>query len=115
MNKQEAIEYWQLVYENNENYCDENWDADEKQAHQRWCEALRTVLDLLEEQREWIPVSERLPEYDNDVLATDGENIYVAYYWNKYWNSNDDRCCLELPVKAWMPLPEPYKEEVEHE
>jgi hypothetical protein len=66
-----------------------------------------------EKESNWIPVSERLPEYDNDVLATDGENIYVAYYWNKYWNSNDDRCCLELPVKAWMPLPKPYEEKTE--
>lgn len=112
MNKQKAVEYWQLVYENNENYCDENWDADEKQAHQRWCEALKTVLDLLEEQREWIPISERLPSvFQKAVVCNIHGEMMIGEYTKFGWMFP---CYFEKPI-AWMPLPEPYGEEVGHE
>jgi hypothetical protein len=76
---------------------------------------------------EWIPVSERLPELDDDgcstfvlvsfsnftlpcigqLRKTDGEN---------HWYEGDDEKALDsfgLHVNAWMPLPEPYKAESE--
>ena len=75
----------------------------------------RLVLDLLE-QTEWIPVSERLPEEETDVLicnrngdialsrgsySTEVENDFIWY--TSGWRFGK--------VIAWMPLPEPYKGE----
>ena len=57
---------------------------------------------------EWIPVSERLPEEDTRYLVTtSGTNndiIDIAYYTEGIWHKASR-------IKAWMPLPEPYKEE----
>lgn len=55
----------------------------------------------------WIPVTERLPEIDEECLVTIKGNYkpymsidqYFAYGWDDY---GDD-------VVAWMPLPEPWK------
>lgn len=56
----------------------------------------------------WIPVSERLPEKEKeryliDYMYEDEEHITVSFY-DKYgfWSSPE--------VRAWQPLPEPYKE-----
>lgn len=56
----------------------------------------------------WIPITERLPEYDEMVLVTVvlltgrftmTDTYSVRYRKFLYWQS-----C----VTAWMPLPEPY-------
>ena len=60
------------------------------------------MSDLINQQR-WIPVGERLPEIAGWYLTTgkDGE-VYIDYWdWYRFRAS----------VIAWMPLPEPYKEE----
>ncbi len=65
--------------------------------------------------REWIPVSERLPEDDSDVLAylRIGEEgrIYPANYAKGMWFD----CIFNTPATDttthWMPLPELPKEE----
>lgn len=70
----------------------------------------------------WIPVSEKLPEEGQDVLAQfvvrivsannevrEAVYIHVLYYENGAWQS-----FAGVPngkVEAWQPLPEPYKEE----
>jgi len=70
----------------------------------------RLVLDLLE-QTEWIPVSERLPNFNDIVLAsTDSDYdelrvILTVYSAEEFWFNGK--------IKAWMPLPEPYKAESE--
>ena len=65
----------------------------------------------------WIPVSERLPERDVDVLAY-CKNVcfeYQCILWiDEYsvkWAGFDGRCSDK--VLPWMPLPEPYKAESE--
>ena len=71
----------------------------------------------------WIPVTERLPETDDEVLTTyivngDRENRYVetsSYYFDGfsgYWSSPWDEYRIagtRIEVIAWMPLPEAFK------
>lgn len=55
-----------------------------------------------ENKREWIPVSERLPEDKQRVLVDYGEKIgFMIINFNAYGHYG---------FKAWQPLPEPYKE-----
>ena len=60
-----------------------------------------------ESKTDWIPVSERLPETDEDVLITDGVTVYIGWInaINRQWRAN----CFINNVTAYMPLPEPYK------
>jgi len=72
----------------------------------------------------WIPVTERLPETDDEVLTTyivngDKTKRYTetsSYYFDGfsgYWSSPWDEYRIagtRIEVIAWMPLPEPYKE-----
>lgn len=66
----------------------------------------------------WIPCSERLPEdveigeeYPNVIFCTDSMSYtgFYDHYKGKWWTADGDDVCLG--VIAWMPLPEPYKEE----
>lgn len=63
---------------------------------------------------EWIPVTERLPEERGTYLVSgkwaneDGE-VWICEFKRLYnwgWCNKADRPV----VRAWMPLPEPYKE-----
>lgn len=59
----------------------------------------------------WNPVSERLPDFNDIVLAsTDSDYdelrvILTVYSGEEFWFNGK--------IKAWMPLPEPYKVESE--
>ena len=81
---------------------------------------VNTLLnDLEQDEKEngWIPVSERLPDKRKDVIATTKYGGFMGMYgtWLKTafiddygeWNGE----CIGGKVVAWMPLPEPYKED----
>ena len=85
-----------------------------------WNDAIDAIGDnepTVERQGEWIPIGERLPDRFEAVLVTFQipnrepvvyRGVYVSGKFNldsgDTWNWNDPE------IKAWMPLPEPYKE-----
>ena len=102
-------------------------------------DACKGAIELLEQTR-WIPVSERLPEDLDPVNITwvnhNPESYYAHikdkpftatgvyfngqwYWWStlctdllaEYRHNYDDIIDDDIEVIAWMPLPEPYKEE----
>ena len=67
------------------------------------------------ERTRWIPVSERLPEgidACNYIVSIENYGVDIA----TYVPSVKEWYCLGVPCKviAWMPLPEPYHIEEEH-
>lgn len=78
-------------------------------------EQLQEHLEQDEKENGWIPVSERLPEASGtyQVTCMDGR-IYRSTYAKfqnklKRWELTGARSYWK--VTAWMPLPEPYKED----
>lgn len=70
------------------------------------------IKEALEKQLngEWIPVSERLPEEDEEVFVTTiGNQVCWAFRYLDEWNTYLSKFENE-DVLAWQPLPEPYKE-----
>jgi hypothetical protein len=68
----------------------------------------------------WIPVSEKLPKADERIdgiaryylVQNEYGDMFVARYRHSgYWEQiyNYEPC--EDEIVAWMPLPEPYKED----
>ena len=69
-----------------------------------------------QEERRWIPVTERLPDENNRwvlCLCVSGAMEVLKFdytMWN--WDAQyPGRCYMENYVTHWMPLPEPPKEE----
>lgn len=65
----------------------------------------------------WIPVSERLPDNKTYVLTTiqvSGRQPHVRsgfYHGGFFHNDNGETwVATDRPLKAWMPLPEPWKD-----
>lgn len=76
----------------------------------------------LKNTRRWIPVTESLPEEGDEfypmniVTAENGEIGFGVYRWDDgAWyvrlTEGDEHYETGYKVIAWMPLPEPYREE----
>ena len=62
----------------------------------------------------WIPVTERLPKvFKAVIVSTSGDAVTTAFMLpNKNWVDLDgEKFCVADTVVAWMPFPEPYKED----
>ena len=76
-------------------------------------QAIDILCDLPSAQQ-WTPISERMPEESGKYLVCGGDKTWIC-----------DFMCLGITcgwcndvrnprVEAWMPLPEPYREEAEN-
>jgi len=64
-------------------------------------------ITVVEPFHDWIPVDESLPKDSSNVLATDGEDMFIAWRTDGKWRSNDTLYFeYTHPITAWMPLPE---------
>ena len=77
--------------------------------------ALNIAIKAIEERPtgEWIPVSERLPEFGDEVLTysnsgfIEKQRLENPYY--KHWENQENAWSEFDEVIAWMPMPKPYK------
>lgn len=85
-----------------------NWTDSDYELGQlnQWKEDRKAIIDLPSAQPQWIPVSERLPEYGTEVITINKDDEYEI---NHVIDEEDGEWFFDGAV-AWMPLPEPYKE-----
>ena len=80
-------------------------------------EEVEEIVEALEQEPKWIPVSERLPGEHEWVLVTveqNGHRYTDIMRRDKYIDAwTDSRDTYTDEITAWMPLPEPYKAESE--
>ena len=72
------------------------------------------LIDALEdiEKCGWISCSEKMPEADKDVLATNGIGMYIGWVDAEDHKWRLDGCdCFDGSVIAWQPLPEAFESE----
>lgn len=98
------------------------FDRDIHIADEAFVDCMQIINELPSAQPAWIPCSERMPEYPfgclvtvwdtNPITMDEFENIlpYFVGWDGDQWNDSEgDQCPFE--VIAWMPLPEPFKED----
>jgi hypothetical protein len=103
MTKEEAIENLKGLLESS--YVDRFEDAEN--------EALDMAIKALKQEPRWIPVSERLPSDNKEVLVYLNACPYIAWFEAGKWWTEDFVIDKDFEPIAWMPLPLPYKAESE--
>ena len=74
-------------------------------------EFIEMAITALEQEPRWIPVTERLPKTDDEVIAYDGADAFVAWYGVNGWHSTDNRFDPRVPIIEWKPINLPKAEE----
>lgn len=88
--------------------CLSGWNKDYKEI----VEEIRTLPPVTPQPKTgWIPVSERPPETDDEVIAYDGADAFVAWYGVNGWHSTDNRFDPRVPIIEWKPINLPKAEE----
>ena len=106
---------YSALYENHGGITAEAADAIEElsRENESLAKSVNEASEIL--RKRWIPVTERLPEYDSVVLVTDGEDVGTGYRYTlgeigftgwavPFADIEEDN------VSHWIPLPEPPKE-----
>ena len=84
------------------------------------CRDMKSTMDSLpsaQPEQRWIPCSERLPEDEQPILfSTTTGRVHQGRFHrdnsvNRWYSSLDKMRAYNNVVNAWMPLPEPYKED----
>ena len=107
MKREEAIKDLDIIRFN------PHWDELVNEEYRK--ELMEMAITALQNQPVWIPVSERLPEKNGKYLVfltnpvrNQSDNVFTSWY-NVYYKEFETEKSLDY-VKAWMPLPEPYRE-----
>ena len=104
MTNKEAIKIWQYVKDH------PTYDSDIVPIIQEACDMAIKAL----EQTQWTPVSEKPPEESFDsIIGWDAYRqrcVFVQYIDGYFQITGTNE---SFDIRAWMPLPEPYKAESE--
>lgn len=77
---------------------------------------MRDLVEFLSKFPKWIPISEKLPEKNIEVLATTESGYITIAEWFEYdhWFTHEGTSIVHTDeLIAWMPLPKPYKADID--